>query len=342
MRRIVIKDSDGYKYDITLNNFLRWNTCIVGKNNPYSLENISLWLTKNKKRFTLKSGNVYKRSNEKLIFSCFDCGEDFYMGWNAVISGAGCAVCCGMQVTEKTSLAYLRPDLVKEWSEKNSISPFSVRVYSAKQVFWRCQKCGYEWKSSISSHSYGGGCPACSGAVASDKNRLSVLYPEIAKEWDYEKNKTLKLADISFGSHKKVWWRCWFCGYGWVSTVKHRTIEKSGCPECNISRGEKQVLNFLIKNNIRHSFQHKFNDCINISPLTFDFYLFNLNACVEYNGQQHYEPVSIFGGEKAFIKNKQRDKIKREYCIENNIGFLEIPYWEFDNIEKILGEYLGV
>ncbi len=66
---------------------------------------------------------------------------------------------------------------------------------------------------------------------------------------------------------------------------------------------------------------------------------------IEYQGPQHYEPVDFAGkGEKwalaEFFKTKTKDRIKREYAKENNIPLLEIPYWEFDKIEKMLDEFL--
>ena len=62
-----------------------------------------------------------------------------------------------------------------------------------------------------------------------------------------------------------------------------------------------------------------FEDCIDKRPLPFDFYLPEYNICIEYQGQQHYYPVEIFGGKNAFESQVLRDNIKREYCQKNNI-----------------------
>jgi hypothetical protein len=75
--------------------------------------------------------------------------------------------------------------------------------------------------------------------------------------------------------------------------------------------------------------------------LRFDFYLEEFNTSIEIQGKQHYEPVD-FGGRprewsiQDFKIQQIRDQIKRDYCKENNIKLLEIPYWDFDNIEQIL------
>ena len=81
--------------------------------------------------------------------------------------------------------------------------------------------------------------------------------------------------------------------------------------------------------------------------LPFDFYIPDLNICIEYDGEQHFEPVD-FGGkgkeyaEKRFKAQQKRDNIKTEYCKNNNIKLIRIPYWEFDNVENILKQELNI
>ena len=68
----------------------------------------------------------------------------------------------------------------------------------------------------------------------------------------------------------------------------------------------------------------------------FDFYLPDNNICIEYQGQQHYYPIEHFGGKDRFEEQVQRDLIKKEYCKNNNVILIEIPYWEKDNLECFL------
>lgn len=184
-----------------------------------------------------------------------------------------------------------------------------------------------------------GGCSYCSGRKLSNKNRLSVLYPEIAKEWDYQSNDDTP-EDVSFGLGENRWWICQN-GHGkYSASIKNRTKNKSGCPKCSFSKGEKEILGFLVKWKIETIIQKRFSNCANILELPFDFYLPDYNLCIEYHGKQHYESVDFFGGEKQLKIQKKHDKIKEKYCKDNNIHLLIIPYWEFDNIEKILEETL--
>ncbi len=93
-RRIVIQDVFGYKYDVGFSAFLENKKCIVGKNNPFSLDNISIWLKINQKNFILSENNKYIDAlKNKLSFKCLQCGEVFKMNWGNVSQNQGCPNC---------------------------------------------------------------------------------------------------------------------------------------------------------------------------------------------------------------------------------------------------------
>jgi hypothetical protein len=107
---------------------------------------------------------------------------------------------------------------------------------------------------------------------------------------------------------------------------------KSNCPECNVSKGEEQIAIFLNQNNINYIFQYQVR--INDSYHYYDFYLPECNTIIEYNGLQHYKPITFFGGQKGFDYLQVRDEIKKQYCLEKQIKLVIIKYKE--NIEEIL------
>ena len=69
-------------------------------------------------------------------------------------------------------------------------------------------------------------------ANLTDENRLSLRFPELCKEWDYEKNGELTPKDITYGSGKKVYWKC-LRGHEWEATICNRVYIKTGCPYCS-------------------------------------------------------------------------------------------------------------
>ena len=58
----------------------------------------------------------------------------------------------------------------------------------------------------------------------------------------------------------------------------------------------------------------------------FDIYFPKYNIAIEYNGQQHYIPIDIFGGELSLDDTKKRDELKRQKCKENNCTLFEVKY----------------
>jgi very-short-patch-repair endonuclease len=109
-----------------------------------------------------------------------------------------------------------------------------------------------------------------------------------------------------------------------------------GCPICNSSKGEIKIKKWLDDNNIKYIQQYRFNDCRNILPLSFDFYLPDYNICIEYDGIQHFKPISIFGGDDSLIKTSIRDEVKNIYCGNNNIRLYRIKY--DDNVNNKMND----
>jgi len=75
--------------------------------------------------------------------------------------------------------------------------------------------------------------------------------------------------------------------------------------------------------------------------LSYDFYLPNYNLLIEYQGEFH-DGTAIQQSKEKFKKQLEHDKRKREYADNHNINLLEIWYWDFDNIEKILKRELMI
>ncbi len=125
-------------------------------------------------------------------------------------------------------------------------------------------------------------------------------------------------------SHKQIDIIC--KKHGKFKQLAYQHTNNSGCPKCKESKGEKEIRNYLLENNIIFETQKTFNDCKFKNKLKFDFYLPNYNLCIEYDGEQHFMLKEFWGGQKEFEKIQKRDKIKTQYCIDNNINLLRIKY----------------
>jgi len=155
--------------------------------------------------------------------------------WKAIIksrtNNCGCPYCSNRKVYKDNCLATKNPRLVKEWNyEKNrNLTPYDVFLHSPKKVWWICKK-GHEWKQSPNNRNYND-CPYCSNMKICKDNCLETLNPELAKEWNYEKNKNLTPKMVGICSGKKVWWKC-KKGHEWNALISSRNLGVN-CPFCS-------------------------------------------------------------------------------------------------------------
>lgn len=143
------------------------------------------------------------------------------------------------------------------------------------------------------------------------------------------------------------------CDCGNEITVKGSVLNRKEVMSCGCvkSKGEYKIAKFLNKYNIKYEAQKTFDDCKRKYKLRFDFQIFyNDNEkffLCEYQGAQHYHLAFCFSKTEEEAKEKldyitTNDNIKREYCQDNNIKLVEIPYWNFNKIETILKKELNL
>lgn len=105
------------------------------------------------------------------------------------------------------------------------------------------------------------------------------------------------------------------------------------------SRGEITIEEILQEAGLKFIPEYSFDNLLSIhhKPLRFDFAVFDdfdeLDFLIEYNGIQHYEPKSKFGGISALRKQQYYDLMKQQYCERNNIKLVTIPYWDEDKMD---------
>lgn len=124
------------------------------------------------------------------------------------------------------------PEVLKLWDyEKNTIDPNELSPSSNEKVYWKCINNKHKSylmavREKIRNPK---SCLYCNGrAVLEGFNDLATVSPEVLKEWDYEKN-IIKPTEISYGSNKKVWWKC-KKGHTYLMSIHKKAREKQGCP----------------------------------------------------------------------------------------------------------------
>ena len=194
------------------------------------------------KNAPLTPDDVTAVSHKKVWWRCEN-GHEWQTEVRVRFGGAKCPYCVRRALRSgENDLETQFPALAAEWDrEKNgSLRPSDVLPGSAKYVWWRCKQ-GHSWSARIISRTRGNGCPVCDGkAVIPGENDLKTLCPELAKEWNFEKNGGLTPDQVTVYSNKKVWWKCRL-GHEWQAIIGSRTTEKAGCPYC---AGKKVLAGF--------------------------------------------------------------------------------------------------
>ena len=238
----------GHKYKATVYSQYKGSRCpyctgkraIVGENDLATLypDIAKQW---DSEKNSLTPQEVKYGSHKKAWWIC-DKGHS----WQASIkerclSGNGCPYCAGKRaIPGVNDFSTLYPDIAKQWDErKNGCEiPDTLLPQSRKKAWWRCDK-NHLWETPVRYRSNGHGCPYCTGQKSiKGENDLLTMYPNLAQQWDYDKN-NLQPQDVTCGSGRIVWWKC-DLGHSWEARVSKRVLGH-GCPYCG---GRKILLGF--------------------------------------------------------------------------------------------------
>lgn len=180
------------------------------------------------------------------------------------------------------------------------------------------------------------GCPICGGT--------HLLDPEQFLQTAAKIHPNIEFLDKYTNSRTRIHCRCKLDGYEWMALPSSLIYHYCGCPKCSMTRGENRIDTILQDNNIIYEIQKRFSDCRDEHPLPFDFYIPSINMCIEFDGEQHFRPVRFHSNmtdehiNDKFQKVRQHDLIKDNYCKDNQIELLRIPYYSFDDIDTIISE----
>ena len=151
----------------------------------------------------------------------------------------------------------------------------------------------------------------------------------------------LRLATKEEKGNRKTSDNCWICqcDCGNIKIFSSSNLQNQINPNCGCqfkqSYGEEKIKNILIANNILYEKEKTFQTCKfpkSNCYARFDFFI-NNSYLIEYDGEQHFlKNTSIRFSEKEIKEIQERDKFKNQWCKENNIPLIRIPYTQFKNL----------
>lgn len=173
-------------------------------------------------------------SHKKVYWLC-QLGHSYLCDVGGRARGRSCPFCSGNAVLAGLNdLRTTRPELIPEWDVERNF-PLTMKDVSSghnKKLFWLC-KLGHSHHAAPR-HRQANKCPFCSGkAVLPGYNDLATIRPDIAAEWDKERNSPITPLDRTSGSNKKAFWLCPL-GHSYSATINDRCRPRgSNCPFCS-------------------------------------------------------------------------------------------------------------
>lgn len=253
------------------------------------------------------------------------------------LRGVGCEKCkmekfretrCKTHEQYVKEVADINPDIIVVGKYINARTP--IKHY--------CKKHNILWNPYPDSILRGVGCKECGNEKTRDKNIKS--HDKYVKDLHIA-NPNIEVIEEYRGANIAILHRCKIDGYIWMARPVN-TLFGKGCPQCNETKGERRIRKWLEDCNMEFVYQKTFNDCKDLRALPFDFFVPKYNLCIEYDGEQHFKPIDFDGNGpeltlQQFAKTTYHDEIKNQYCRNNNIKLLRIPY--FENVEDELEKF---
>lgn len=263
----------------------------------------------------------YVGANTKIRHRCLIHNVEWHTTPSRALQGQGCKKCHGARIRRSKTRTH-------EWYigevDRKGLQIKVLGEYSGVQtkIEHICLKHNVTWMASPENVLNGRGCQMCRDEKISAKN--SKPYEQYVEELQSVNPDIECIGEYSIATRPALH-RCKIDGHTWMN-LPSQILGGRGCPVCGTSHGERQVRLWLETHNILYEEQKTFDGCKDIKCLPFDFYLPILRCAIEYDGEQHYRPVDFFGGEEGFKNRQLHDKIKTQYCDDNGIRLIRIPY----------------
>ena len=310
----------GTVWDVTPNNFInvgsRCPSCVFYRN-----------LDKSHKAFVKKVDLIwgseftvlgkYLGVKEHIEVRHEECGEVLQVRPDSLLAGFGHASCSRtLEAVERAeTLGFICDTIPKNLSDKVWLTHIVCGLKVHRNL--RHVSTGYV------------GCSHCSGRSL----RTPESYREEVAELTGEEYSVL--GDF-VDTKSKILHKHVECGHEWEIRPNH-FLRGARCPNCVSSRGEKAVADVLDSLSIEYTREHTFEY---LGRNRFDFFIPSLNIAIEYDGKQHFEAVDYWGGEETLKRTQESDALKNDFCEYMGIDLLRIPYWEFDNIDEIVTNFI--
>ncbi len=275
------------------------------------------------------SKTIYTGSKFKLIVTCPVHG-DFNIVASRHLRKAGCQFCSKelMGKSRTKGRLYFIEKACRVHGDKYDYTQAVYKDYKTKLRIV-CPTHGV-FEQTPSGHIAGSGCSECGSdqmKITQDVffKRVTKLHPELILDDKTRYSRADKLVTVKCKTH----------GYFDRIASELMRVPRLGrvtidCPKCESSAGELKLRQILTTLGFQFISEYKFLG----SKWRYDFYIPELGILIEYDGEQHYRPISFFGGDVGYETIRQRDKDKDNLAKQRNAKLIRIPYTKYAELEE--------
>lgn len=284
--------------------------------------------------------------NTRVLIKCLEHNIEFMQFPINHLRGCGCVKCKGDKISKiKTSNT---EEFIRKAKQIHGDKYDYTKVKykdNRTPVTIICSKHD-EFKQTPQIHLKGSGCPYCKYELNAIKCTLTTK-EFIARAERVHGKGMFDYSEVKYvNTHVPVTIKCRYGHRFETKPCEHIHKGSGGCPICNHSKGEYVIMKYLEEHNIEYVTEYKI---IPIEKALFgrkyfraDFYLPKFNTIIEFHGEQHYRPCSIWNNSiEKFEEQQDRDNRLRKYCKHYGISLIEIPYTKYKSINRILSHKLN-
>lgn len=268
-----------------------------------------------------------KNSYNRILWHCkCDCGNELDIS-SASLNRAKPTQSCGCLQKEKTREANQSEDLTGK-----VYGYLTVLRRMPNSVLWECQcKCGN--KVIVNTNHLNTGHTKSCGCYQKERTSETSTVNLVGKRFGLL---TVIKLDTEKSIPKIKYWVCQ-CDCGNIVSVRGSHLSSGDTQSCGclkISHGELKIQQILEEYNISYVREKSFDDCINPKTnkkLRFDFFVDN-KYLIEYDGIQHSIDALTKNWGESIDDVRYRDNIKTQWCRDNNIPLIRIPYMKYKDL----------
>jgi len=293
--------------------------------------------------------SVYKSANEyiQMRHNCDKCNNhEFPVKPGSFLYKTRCPECFGKK---KKSTEKFKKEVYEKYGDEYKV----IGEYTRSDEYIQIKhQCGKEYPVLPNALLQGNRCPDCGSAsrvlnkTKTHEEFVQEVYDLVGNEYSIESEYTGAMNYINI-KHLT-------CSYQYSSATPSSFLQGHRCPKCNETKGETKIDEILTKKDISHDKEYTFNDLRGLGggllrydvPIFFDVEKTQLAGLIEYDGEFHYMAIKMGKDDTEELADKRyktlkiHDKRKDDYCLAHSIPLLRIPYWEFDNIESIINNFI--